>query len=173
MPNKVDRRYDATKAVLRPRVEGKNYTRSEWKRCEYTLEVSGKDVKTHSKPNEFKISSGEDLKVQKAVIEKRNQNIDYLADRIARVRGLTVVSDYYDYIGTYSRIGLLRLYGNLQSYWATTILFKVTVVLHNITFRFKPSVRRFSALKRVNTYRARPSSLRKGCGSLTRDAYSY
>ncbi len=30
---------------------------------------------------------------------------------------------------TYSRIGLLRGYGNLQSYWTTTRLWKLTVVL--------------------------------------------
>ncbi len=31
---------------------------------------------------------------------------------------------------TYSRIGLLRSYGNLQSYWTTTKLWKLTVVLN-------------------------------------------
>ena len=31
---------------------------------------------------------------------------------------------------TYSRIGLLRSYGNLQSYWTTTRLWKLTVVLN-------------------------------------------
>jgi hypothetical protein len=30
---------------------------------------------------------------------------------------LTVVLDYYEDMETYSRIGLLRSYGNLQSYW--------------------------------------------------------
>jgi hypothetical protein len=30
---------------------------------------------------------------------------------------------------TYSRIGLLRSYGNIQSYWATTKLWRHTVVL--------------------------------------------
>ena len=30
---------------------------------------------------------------------------------------------------TYGRIGLLRSYGNLQSYWTTTKLWKLTVVL--------------------------------------------
>ncbi len=33
------------------------------------------------------------------------------------------------FIETYSRIGLLRSYGNLQSYWTTTKLWKLTVVL--------------------------------------------
>ncbi len=32
-------------------------------------------------------------------------------------------------MGTYCRIGLLRSYGNLQSYWTTTKLWKLTVVL--------------------------------------------
>jgi hypothetical protein len=31
---------------------------------------------------------------------------------------------------TYSRIGLLRSYGNLQSYWTTTKLWKLTVVFY-------------------------------------------
>jgi hypothetical protein len=42
---------------------------------------------------------------------------------------LTVVLDYHEAIETYSRIGLLRTYGNLQSYWTTTKLWKLTVVL--------------------------------------------
>jgi hypothetical protein len=32
---------------------------------------------------------------------------------------------------TYSRIGLLRSYGNLQSYWTTTKLWKLTVVFRS------------------------------------------
>jgi hypothetical protein len=43
---------------------------------------------------------------------------------------LTVVLDYYDAMETYSRIGLLRSYGNLRSYWTTTKLWKLTVVLN-------------------------------------------
>ena len=42
---------------------------------------------------------------------------------------LTVVFDYYKAMETYSRIGLLRSYGTLQSYWATTKLWNLTVVL--------------------------------------------
>jgi hypothetical protein len=38
--------------------------------------------------------------------------------------------DYYEAMETYSRIGLLRSYGNLQSYWTTTKLWKLTVVLN-------------------------------------------
>ncbi len=37
--------------------------------------------------------------------------------------------DYYEAKVTCSRIGLLRRYGNLQSYWTTTQLRKLTVVL--------------------------------------------
>jgi hypothetical protein len=33
-------------------------------------------------------------------------------------------------VETYSRIGLLRSYENLQSYWTITKLWKLTVVLH-------------------------------------------
>ncbi len=46
-----------------------------------------------------------------------------------RRRNLTVVLDYYDAKEPYSRIGLLRSYGTLQSYWTTTKLSKLTVVL--------------------------------------------
>jgi hypothetical protein len=35
----------------------------------------------------------------------------------------------YSEVETYSRIGLIRSYGNLQSYWITTELWKLTVVL--------------------------------------------
>jgi hypothetical protein len=39
-----------------------------------------------------------------------------------------VVLDYYEAMQTYSRIGLLRSYGNLKWYWTTTKLWKLTVV---------------------------------------------
>ncbi len=42
---------------------------------------------------------------------------------------LAVVLDYWEAMETYSRIGLLRSYGNLPSYWTTTKLWKLTVVL--------------------------------------------
>ncbi len=42
---------------------------------------------------------------------------------------LTVVLDYCEAMETYSRIVLLRRYGNLQSYWTTAKLWKLTVVL--------------------------------------------
>jgi hypothetical protein len=42
---------------------------------------------------------------------------------------LSVVLDYYEAMETYSRIGLLRSYGNLQSYWTTTKLWELTVLL--------------------------------------------
>jgi hypothetical protein len=38
---------------------------------------------------------------------------------IKKLRKLTVVLDYYKAKETYSRIGLLRSYGNLQSYSTT------------------------------------------------------
>ncbi len=41
---------------------------------------------------------------------------------------LTVVLDYCEELETYSRIELLRSYGNLQSYWNTRKLQKITVV---------------------------------------------
>ena len=44
-------------------------------------------------------------------------------------RKLTVVLDYCEVIETYSRIGLMRSHGNLQSYCTTTKLWKLTVVL--------------------------------------------
>ncbi len=42
---------------------------------------------------------------------------------------LKVVLHYYEPMKTYSRIGLLRSCGNLQSYWTATKLLKLTVVL--------------------------------------------
>ena len=42
---------------------------------------------------------------------------------------LTVVLDYYETMETYSRIGLVQRYGNLQPYWTITKLWKLTVVL--------------------------------------------
>ncbi len=42
---------------------------------------------------------------------------------------LSVVLDIYKAMETYSRIGLVRSYGNLQSYWTSTKLWKLTVVL--------------------------------------------
>ncbi len=38
--------------------------------------------------------------------------------------------DYHEAKETYSRIGLLRGYGSLQSYWTTTRLWTLTVVLY-------------------------------------------
>jgi hypothetical protein len=48
---------------------------------------------------------------------------------INQVWELTVVLDYYEAIGIYSRIGLLRSYRNLQSYWTSAKLWKLIVVL--------------------------------------------
>jgi hypothetical protein len=53
---------------------------------------------------------------------------------------LTVVLDYYEAMETYSRIGLLRSYGNLQSYWTTTKLWKLTVVLNSRCLEFSNNV---------------------------------
>ena len=36
---------------------------------------------------------------------------------------LTVVLDYYEALETFSRIGLVRNYRNLRSYWTTTYIF--------------------------------------------------
>ncbi len=57
--------------------------------------------------------------------------LDYYAVSIATTQlwKLTVVLDYYEAMEKYSLIGLLRSYGNLQSYWTTTKLLKLTVVL--------------------------------------------
>ena len=35
--------------ILGGRISGENYTRNEWRRCKTTLEMSGEDVKLHSK----------------------------------------------------------------------------------------------------------------------------
>jgi hypothetical protein len=47
---------------------------------------------------------------------------------------LTVVLDYYEAMETYSRIELLRSYGNSQSYWNSTKLCKLTVVRFSLVF---------------------------------------
>ena len=44
---------------------------------------------------------------------------------------LSVLLEYQDVKETYSRIVLLRSYENLQSYWTTAKLWKLTVVLDN------------------------------------------
>jgi hypothetical protein len=60
----------------------------------------------------------------------RIKEIIHAAKNISTPVKLTVVLDYYEAIETYSRIGIRRSYGNLQSYWATTTkLWKLTVVL--------------------------------------------
>jgi hypothetical protein len=57
------------------------------------------------------------------------QSCPPLTTKEAEPGELTVVLDYCEAKGTYSRIGLLRSYGNLQWYWTTTKLWELTVVL--------------------------------------------
>ncbi len=47
----------------------------------------------------------------------------------ASTQYLEEVRQHLSRCGTYSRIGLPRSYGNLQSYWTTTKLWNITVVL--------------------------------------------
>ncbi len=91
----------------------RNYTRNEWERCIITLELN--------------------------LVHSFLRRVGFLLKSIFLTHGivkldveiwkLTVVLDYYEAMETYSRIGLLRSYGNLQSYWTTTKLRKLTVVL--------------------------------------------
>ncbi len=60
---------------------------------------------------------------------------------------LTVVLDCYETVETYSSIGLLRTYGNLQTYWTTTKLWKLTVVLD-----YYESMETYSRIGLLRTY---------------------
>jgi hypothetical protein len=61
-------------------------------------------------------------------LEEQKIDAEVLAMLQKQVWKLTVVLDYYEAIETYSRIGLLRSYVNIQSYWTTTKLWKLIVV---------------------------------------------
>ncbi len=93
---------------------GKNYTRNEWRRCKTTLETSGEDVKLHSK---LVWSSGGNVQAS-LDLSSEAIRITNLIERI--MRGME----------TYSRIGLPQNQGDLQSYWTTEKLRKLTVVLY-------------------------------------------
>ncbi len=54
------------------------------------------------------------------------QSSEYTDRKIKEIHDATVENEVWE---TFSRIGLLRSYGNLQSYWTTTKLRKITVVL--------------------------------------------
>ncbi len=79
----------------------RNYAPNEWRRCETTLERSGEDVKLHSKRVYRFLFSGSLLNIQTQAV--------------------------------YSFTSVLKVEagenGNLQSYWTTTKLWKLAVVL--------------------------------------------
>jgi hypothetical protein len=92
-----------------------------------TLETSGKDGKTHSKragkmckytPNSMKshLKFCRNIKLEDFELGSPSDGPSMVVDLVK--------------FETYGRIGLLRSYSNLQSYWTTTKLFKLTVVLH-------------------------------------------
>ncbi len=100
-----------------------NYTRNERRRCKTTPETRVEDVKLHSKRVE-KTYLGRNFTVRigrtarggnygTAISMVTEEEIDLLAVIVWK---LTVVLDYYEAMETYSRIVLLRSYGNLQSY---------------------------------------------------------
>ncbi len=84
-------------------------------RVKTTLQTSGKDVKPHSK------------RVEKLWLFE----VGYEDENVLRESSECVYAQQSPKFGskTYSRIGLLRSYGNWQSYWTTTKLWKLTVVL--------------------------------------------
>ncbi len=81
-----------------------------------TLETSGEDRKLHSK------RVGEDSYMTilgAGIVGGMSVHPSYAPTQLRHPRQgwkLTVVLDYYEAKETYSRIGLLRSYGNLQSY---------------------------------------------------------
>ncbi len=52
---------------------------------------------------------------------------------------LTRILEHCEAMETYSRIGILRSYGNLQSYWTNAKLWKLTVVLEYLILPFDHS----------------------------------
>jgi hypothetical protein len=101
-----------------------NYTRNESRRCKTTLETSEEDVKLHSKTKQS-YQSREIFFFRSMLdnqISKNNQLIVGAPLTLGETVELCKV--------IYSRIGLLRSYGNLQSYWTTSKLWKLPVVLN-------------------------------------------
>ncbi len=90
-----------------------NYTRNECRRCKTTLETSVEDAKLHSKRVYF---------LTNCHFGSHSLNPTQAA------HSATSTPDQFA-LETYSRIGLVRGYGNLHSYWTSTKLRKLTVVL--------------------------------------------
>ncbi len=84
----------------------KEYTPNEWRRLNNTLETGG-ELKVHSRLNMYQFKLGFNT---------------MMITQLSETWKLTVVLDYYGAMETYSRIGLLRSHGNLQSCWTTTKL---------------------------------------------------
>ena len=55
---------------------------------------------------------------------------------------LTVVLDYNDVMGTYSRIGLQRCHGNLQSYWDIIVTFLFIDLLFELEQKLAMPIRK-------------------------------
>ncbi len=123
-------------------------TRNVLGRCETTLETSWEDVKLHSKWVEKSQScvlrpyfSRRFLTIiETNIVHETGKQIKHGTLQsywnTTRLWNLTVVLEYYEAMEPYSRIGILRGYvnlqsywklrgyGNLQSYWTTAKLFK-------------------------------------------------
>ncbi len=99
-----------------------NYTRNEWVRCKITLETGREDAKLHSK----RVKN-----IERYTLDEYKAILDVILPSgpkpLARDMEAEVV--FIGDLETYSRIRLLRSYGNLQSYWTTAKLWKLTVVL--------------------------------------------
>jgi hypothetical protein len=99
---------------------------------------------------------------------------------------LTVVLGYYEAMETYSRIGLLRSYRNLQSYWTTTKLWnlqsywtttkpwKLTVVLDyyeamelTVVLDWYETMETYSPIGKLTSLNFQPQGLCGSCYALT------
>ena len=94
---------------------GKTTLETSGEDLENTLETSGEDVKLHSK------------RVENIRYWSKTRNAWSFGKHIGSVDDMLLIDK--GSMETYSRIGLLRSYGNLQSYWTTMKLWKLTVVL--------------------------------------------
>jgi hypothetical protein len=68
-------------------------------------------------------------------------------DNDLRLISVTILYLFYK-LETYSRSGLLQSYGNLQSYWTTTKLWKLTVVLY-----YYKAIETYSRIVLLQSYR--------------------
>jgi hypothetical protein len=136
-----------------------NHTRNEWRTWKTTPEASGEDENPHSREdmNSFDYEDRKCLsivvffvfvyaQVSSLVLHLPYSFRVWFSWQLPRIEQIVqcrhdpnakelyqppqmINSGEFDFEVTYSRIGLPQSYGNLQSYWTTTKLWKLTVVL--------------------------------------------